>query len=166
MFWTTDTAAGYIQVNMSNVGDTFRANIPAQQLGTRVYYYISATSVSGKTVNKPLPAPRGNIQFLVTNLTGVVQNNNNVPGKFALYQNYPNPFNPVTKIKFDIQKLSYVSLKIYDITGREVSALVNSQMAPGSYSYVLNASHMASGVYFYRLQANGFTDIKKMILIK
>src|SRR4030095_8091581 len=75
MYWSIDTANGFTQVNMTNVGDTFRANIPAQPLNTRVYYYIWANSVSGRTVTKPLPAPRGNMQFLVTNNLGITQTN-------------------------------------------------------------------------------------------
>jgi agmatine/peptidylarginine deiminase len=166
MYWSTDTSNGFTQVNMTNIGDTFRANIPAQNLNTRVYYYISATSVSGRTVTKPLPAPRGNIQFLVTNTVGVTQINNSTPKRFELNQNYPNPFNPVTRIKFSVPKQSFVTLKIYDIAGREVLKVTEAQMNAGTYSYDWNASGFASGIYFYRLTGEGFTDTKKMMLIK
>jgi agmatine deiminase len=166
MFWSKDTTQGFTQVNMTNIGDTFRANIPAQPLGTKLYYYISATSVSGRTVTKPLPAPRGNIQFLVTNTVGVIQTGNNTPSSFALYQNFPNPFNPVTKIKFDVPKSSFVNLKIYDISGREVLTITSAQLNSGSYSYEWNASGFASGIYFYKLETKDFTNVKKMILIK
>ncbi len=166
MFWSIDTSAGFTQVGMTSIGDTFRANIPAQSLGTRVYYYISASSVSGKTVTKPLPAPRGNIQFMVTNLSAITQTGNSLPGKFALYQNYPNPFNPITKIKFDIPSASQVTLKIYDIAGREVMKITNAKLAAGSYSYTWDASKFSSGVYFFRLSTIDLSEIKKMILIK
>jgi agmatine deiminase len=166
MYWSIDTSSGFTQVNMTNVSDTFRANIPAQILGTRVYYYISASSVSGRTVTKPLPAPRGNIQFMVTNLNAITQTGNSIPGGFALYQNYPNPFNPVTKIKFDIPKTSQVTLKIFDITGREVITVTNAKLAAGTYSYTWNASGFSSGLYFFRLSTEEYSDIKKMILIK
>lgn len=166
MYWSTDTLAGFTQVNMSSVGDTFRANIPAQPLGTKVYYYIWANSNSGRTVTKPLPAPRGNIQFMVTNVTGITQLGNNTPERFALHQNYPNPFNPVTKIKFEIPKAGQVSLKIFDITGKEVLLVTNAQMNAGTYSYEWNASAFASGIYFYKLETKDFTSVKKMILVK
>jgi agmatine deiminase len=166
MFWSIDTAGGFAQVNMTNIGDTFRANIPAQPLNTKVYYYISATSVSGKTVTKPLPAPRGNIQFMVANLTGIEPVAAGIPNKFSLYQNYPNPFNPVTKIKFDIAKNSNVKLRIYDVTGREVLKITDAYMTAGSYSFQWNASQFASGIYFYRLDAGEYSEIKKMILVK
>jgi len=166
MFWSIDTAGGFTQVNMTNIGDTFRANIPAQPLNTKVYYYISATSVSGKTVTKPLPAPRGNIQFMVANLTGIEPVAAGIPNKFSLHQNYPNPFNPVTKIKFDIAKNSNVKLRIYDVTGREVLKITDAYMTAGSYSFQWNASQFASGIYFYRLDAGEYSEIKKMILVK
>jgi len=166
MFWSIDTAGGFTQVNMTNIGDTFRANIPAQSLNTKVYYYISATSVSGKTVTKPLPAPRGNIQFMVANLTGIEPVAAGIPNKFSLHQNYPNPFNPVTKIKFDIAKNTNVKLRIYDVTGREVLKITDAYMTAGSYSFQWNASQFASGIYFYRLDAGEYSEIKKMILVK
>lgn len=167
MYWSTDTSSGFNQVNMSNIGDTFRANIPARPPGTKIYYYISASSISNRTVTKPLTAPRGNIQFSVINdTTGITQINNNIPNKFALYQNYPNPFNPSTKIKFDIPKSSLVTLRIYDITGREVSKAVGQQLNAGTYSYEWNASGLSSGVYFYKLRTEGYAEVKKMLLLK
>ncbi|HAY34740.1 MAG TPA: hypothetical protein DCY06_11475 [Bacteroidetes bacterium] len=166
MFWSIDTSLGFTQVNMSNIGDTFRANIPPRPLGTKVYYYISATSNSNRTVNKPLTAPLGNYQFLITNITGVTQINNNMPEKFVLYQNYPNPFNPSTKIKFDIPSQSSVTLKIYDINGKEILIPIKQIMQPGSYSLELNWSEFASGVYFYKLSASNFNSVKKMVIVK
>lgn len=166
MYWSTDTAAGFTQVNMTNIGDTFRANIPARPLGTKIYYYIWANSNNGRTVTKPLPAPRGNFQFLVTNAVGINQTGSSVPGKFALHQNYPNPFNPVTKIKFDIAKASNVKLKIYDVSGREVLTVISAELNAGSYSYEWNAANYSSGIYFYKLEAGTFSAVKKMILVK
>ncbi|MBS1492617.1 MAG: T9SS type A sorting domain-containing protein [Bacteroidetes bacterium] len=88
------------------------------------------------------------------------------PDKFELNQNYPNPFNPTTKINFSIPKQSFVTLKIYDMLGREVVTLVNQEMTPNVYSVDFNASTLASGVYFYKLQAADFTDVKRMMLVK
>ena len=90
----------------------------------------------------------------------------NVPGEYRLHQNYPNPFNPVTNINFDIPKAGLVSIKIYDITGREISMLVDQSLKAGSYNVEFDASNFASGTYFYKIQASDFTDVKKMMLVK
>jgi hypothetical protein len=83
-----------------------------------------------------------------------------------LEQNYPNPFNPSTSIRFNIPKLSHAKLVVYDVVGREVVTLVNEMKQPGSYEAVFNAENYSSGVYFFRLEAGDFTDVKKMVLIK
>ncbi len=85
---------------------------------------------------------------------------------FKLLQNYPNPFNPVTKISFRLPLKSYVSLKVFDILGREVTTIVSEELAAGNYSRQWNAQGFASGIYFYRLQAGSFTDTKKLVLLK
>ncbi|MBE2226786.1 MAG: T9SS type A sorting domain-containing protein [Ignavibacteria bacterium] len=96
----------------------------------------------------------------------------NIPLVFRISQNYPNPFNPVTKINYDLPKDSKVKIVIYDILGREVKRLVNSELkTAGSYIIDFNASNYASGVYFYRIEAeepngNKFVDSKKMVLLK
>jgi len=90
----------------------------------------------------------------------------NIPGEYRLHQNYPNPFNPITNINFDIPKEGIVSIKVYDITGREISTLVNKSIEAGSYNVEFDASDFASGTYFYKVQAGDFTDVKKMMLVK
>lgn len=99
-------------------------------------------------------------------ITGVSSNGNEIPEKFNLSQNYPNPFNPVTNINFSLPKSGFVSLKVYDVMGREVAALVNKDMNAGSYKVDFDASRLSTGVYFYRLSAGEFTDTKKLMLIK
>jgi hypothetical protein len=90
-----------------------------------------------------------------------------IPQVFHLSQNYPNPFNPTTKINYDIPQNSIVKLTIYDILGREVIKLVNNEFKqPGRYVVEFNGTNLASGVYFYRIEASDFTDSKKMVLIK
>lgn len=89
-----------------------------------------------------------------------------VPEKFNLNQNYPNPFNPSTKINFDISKSGFTSLTIYDMTGKEVTKLVNQNLNAGSYEYDFNALNLPSGIYFYKLSSADFTSVKKMSLIK
>ena len=97
-------------------------------------------------------------------LTGT--GNSETPLSFKLEQNYPNPFNPVTKISYALPKSGLVTLRVYDILGKEVATLVNEVKSAGSYSVDFNASNFTSGVYFYKIETNGFSDIKKMMLIK
>lgn len=93
-------------------------------------------------------------------------NNATIAGDFSLQQNYPNPFNPSTKISFTIQQNSFAKLRVFDIMGREISTLVNGQLTAGAHSIDFNASALPSGVYYYKLEANGFSDVKKMMLVK
>jgi ligand-binding sensor domain-containing protein len=130
-----------------------------------------------------------NIFISAANLPVFVLNENNVvlsadnfehPENFALYQNYPNPFNPTTTIKYSIptviarsgatrqshETYASVQLKVYDSLGREVATLVNQKQAPGNYTVQFDASKLASGVYFYKLQSGSFVATKKMILLR
>jgi len=104
-----------------------------------------------------------------------IQNENpGTPKEFSLSQNYPNPFNPVTSIKFSIPQLSFpnasignpVSLKVYDLLGKEIATLINESLNPGSYSVNFDARNLSSGIYFYTLQSGNFKQTKRMILIK
>ena len=92
--------------------------------------------------------------------------NNSLPVEFSLSQNYPNPFNPSTTISFSIPEKSYVSIKVYNVLGKEVATLVNEEITAGNHDVDFNASELASGTYFYKLQTGKFVNVKKMILIK
>ena len=98
--------------------------------------------------------------------SNITQNGNGIPQKFALYQNYPNPFNPTTKISFDIPKSGLVTIKIYNVLGKEISTLVNEVKNAGSYIVEFNGSGLSSGTYIYRIQAGEFSQVKKMLYIK
>jgi hypothetical protein len=102
----------------------------------------------------------------VGQVTGIKPVSNEIPKQYNLNQNYPNPFNPSTKISFNLPKTSFVKMVVYDITGKEVETLVNEQLNAGSFEVDFNASKLSSGVYFYRITAEGFTAVKKMILTK
>lgn len=102
---------------------------------------------------------------IVNKFTSVKQTDE-IPLTYALYQNYPNPFNPTTTIKYSIPRTERVTLKIYNILGQEVATLVDEEQKPGVYELKFDASNLASGVYFYRLKAGGFVDVKKMVLMK
>jgi hypothetical protein len=89
-----------------------------------------------------------------------------MPSQFTISQNYPNPFNPTSTIEYQIPNQSFVALKIFDLLGREVAVLVNERKDAGNYSVQWNASSFSSGIYLYRLEANGKMEMRKALLIK
>ncbi|HSD64516.1 MAG TPA: T9SS type A sorting domain-containing protein, partial [Ignavibacteriaceae bacterium] len=100
-----------------------------------------------------------------------IQNVSETLSDFTLYQNYPNPFNPATRIKYTISNLTsssiiFVQLKVYDFLGREVATLINKEEPAGTYEVTFENNNLASGIYFYRLQAGSFSQVKKMILMR
>jgi Secretion system C-terminal sorting domain len=101
-----------------------------------------------------------------SSLTSKLSLDNSIPKDFELYQNFPNPFNPVTMIKFDIPRNELVRLSVYDVTGKEIEKLINTDLTPGEYSYQFNASNYSSGVYFYRLETGDFAETRKMVILK
>jgi len=120
--------------------------------------------------NEPVklnPNKAGLLAFLTRNITSNSQSvlNNNFPSSFRLYQNYPNPFNPQTTIRFDVPKDAMVSVRIYDLLGREVYN-VSSYQTAGTHELKFDASNFASGMYFYSVESNGFKETKKMVLLK
>jgi hypothetical protein len=105
---------------------------------------------------------------LVNQYTGFNDNNKqtNIPNSYSLAQNYPNPFNPTTTINYQLKLSGQVTLKVYDILGREVATLVNEEKPAGTYSVIFDAGKLSSGIYFFRLKAGNFVETKKMILLK
>ncbi|MCU0372786.1 MAG: T9SS type A sorting domain-containing protein [Ignavibacteria bacterium] len=97
---------------------------------------------------------------------GIKQVSTEIPSVFKLNQNYPNPFNPSTKISFSVPQSGFVSLKVYDLTGREVANLVNNKLEAGTYEYDFDGSKLTSGIYFYRINAGSYSETMKMMLIK
>lgn len=149
------------QNTLTTFPDSLRIRIKATGGVTPGNYTVTVT---GRGPNGT-PVHTRTITVSVGNV-GLVTTNTQVPEKFFLYQNYPNPFNPTTNIKFDLAKNGLVKLFVYDITGKSVATLVNGQLSAGSYSYDFNASGLASGIYFYKVETPEFTAIKKMILVK
>ena len=133
-------------------------SLTVQRLG----YETETRQITLGTVNQDTV----NFYLDTLNVIGIVNINTNVPDNFSLGQNFPNPFNPQTKIKFAVKSASFAELKIFDILGREVKTLVNENLMPGEYEVSFNAANLPSGVYFYRLNAEGFSETKKMVLIK
>jgi hypothetical protein len=99
-------------------------------------------------------------------VTSVEQISNTPPKEFRLQQNYPNPFNPATTIEFALPKRSLVKLQVFDVLGRRVAILLDRELQPGEYKMVFEAEGLPSGVYFYRIQAEGFVRTKKLILLR
>lgn len=135
---------------------------------TVVFSRIVARGTNNKNAVTKLKLMSDSVQMVYDNGFSVGVNiiSSVVPEKFELYQNYPNPFNPTTKIKFDISKAGFTSLTIFDITGKEVAKLVNQNLNTGTFEYDFRGQNLPSGIYFYKLETAGFTEVKKMTLIK
>jgi subtilisin-like proprotein convertase family protein len=137
-----------------------------------VLNYFNNKPVAGYWVLRIFDAAAGNTGTL-TNWCIQIETKANVsaeetvvPAKYELSQNYPNPFNPITNIKYSIAKLSSVRIVVYDVLGREVQLLVNEVLQPGTHITSFDASMLSSGVYFYRMEAGDFTDVKKFVVLK
>lgn len=127
---------------------------------TIYHYRIYAVNAAG---NSPFSNTAFDTTFAVT---GISQENGEIPKEYMLFSNYPNPFNPATSIKFAIPERSFVKITIYDLLGREVERLFQENLDAGNYKLNWIASAYSSGVYFYRIEAGEFSDIKKMMLVK
>jgi photosystem II stability/assembly factor-like uncharacterized protein len=108
----------------------------------------------------------GGVFKRLNSITSVNSSDSQIISSFELYQNYPNPFNPETKIKFQIPKESNVEIKIYDILGSEIFGLLNERKEAGVHEIKLNAAHLSSGTYFYKIVAGEFVQIMKMLVLK
>lgn len=143
--------------------------VPRYESGKQVVDYTTAFQTDTLAVtNGAVMLTLGERPVFVEPLTvtSVEDKRENVPQQFRLYQNYPNPFNPSTTIHFSILRRSHVTLKVFDVLGREVATLVNGELSAGEHSVVFKAEKMASGVYFYRLSADDFVETKKMLIAK
>jgi hypothetical protein len=146
-------------------GSSGEDNCPTVQ--QNVFYKISANLNNMESVKAENSLIQGYFIQCVEDPSGdKITLNSELPKSFKLKQNYPNPFNPVTNIKYDLAKDIFVTIKIYDILGREIMALVNEFKKAGSYIVSFNGSECASGIYFYRIQAGNFVRVKRMVLIK
>lgn len=125
--------------------------------GQLYYYKISAFDFAG---NESMASKE--VPFIITGVKGEAA----IPTEFNLYQNYPNPFNPSTTISFDLPNAEFVSLTIYDVLGKQVSTLVNEYKNAGRYDIRFEANRLSSGMYFYKISAGNFNQIKKFILMK
>ena len=138
--------------------------LPVLKSGSHKLYLSSNCYLSIPVQTIPVFAADNNIK------NSDVKNNNTVSKdfKFGLLKNYPNPFNPSTVIEYSISQNSFVNLKVFDLTGKEIATLVNGQLSPGNYTVNFNSNtyNLSSGIYFYRLVTANQVDVGKMFLLK
>ena len=102
----------------------------------------------------------------LSEIIGIQNISTEIPSKYSLGQNYPNPFNPRTAISLCLPVVSFVSLKVYDVMGREVQTLVNEKLQQGAFEVTFDGSNLNSGVYFYKLVTDGYSETKRMLLVR
>ncbi len=95
-----------------------------------------------------------------------VESKDNIPSDFVLGQNYPNPFNPTTTIKYQLREDGFVTIKVFNVLGKEIAILVNREQSAGNQEVKFDGSKLASGIYFYRMQSGSFSQTKKLIILK
>ena len=132
------------------------------QVESTVYYRLQAFDDADNSSDHTDPI---DITVLWTDL-GVA-----IPDEYAIHQNYPNPFNPVTTLRYDLPEQTFVNIQIYDMLGRQIRTIVNEQQDPGYKSVLWNAKDdygraASAGLYIYQVQAGGFIQTKKMVLVK
>ncbi|MCK4311315.1 MAG: T9SS type A sorting domain-containing protein [Candidatus Cloacimonetes bacterium] len=179
VYWRTEGQIPWNNVQLTEITgiDSFVAYIPGQPVGTTIEYYISASDYSGRTETLPCTAPDGFYNFTV------IETSNDefvlFKHKNLLYQNYPNPFNPSgagrspsTTISFSVPQTSpFVTLKIFNIKGQKVRTLFKGKAEEGKHTVIWNGTNddnqsVSSGIYFYKLKSNNYTEVKKCVLLK
>ncbi|HEY3251305.1 MAG TPA: SBBP repeat-containing protein [Ignavibacteria bacterium] len=162
----SDIATVKYNSNGVQIGNVLTYNAStAFERGTSI---VSNTSGSVVYVTGLSPTTQSSDVVVIkySQLVGISNINSEIPENFSLEQNYPNPFNPSTTIKFAVPAEDNVSIKVYDMLGKEVAVLVNEIVKAGNYEVKFEASKLSSGTYFYRITTSSFNDVKKMMLVK
>jgi len=135
-----------------------------------MYFYTNAVAGNGhikmRFENVNVTSNIVTQNFYASTSSTSINSSHSIVSKYSLYQNYPNPFNPTTKISYGLPKEGFVTLKIYDVLGKEVMTLVNGNMQAGYYDAEFSGNNLASGLYFYKLESGSFIETKRMLLIK
>ena len=163
-------SAGHVAI-IRNVGTTsvtaIQQNVRENSDDTNYTYPLSISSGTFTIDGSRLGTGYACQGWLRAPGASIVRDNpGSLPHTYSLFQNYPNPFNPTTTITFSLPQQSFVSLKVFDVTGRELSTIISDQLEAGIYTRQWNAANLSSGVYFYRLNAGSFTATKKFLLLK
>lgn len=163
-----DVHNGRIAVTPEYPNGIYAYYLTIDSLGNPEYPYLIGSTYYGVVVAGNSGPGGGHVtisetvnQYFPTAITGTEQ-----PVNFTLYQNYPNPFNPETNIKFDLAKTDNVSLRVYDLQGKEIATLVNEKLKDGSYTVKFSAANLSSGVYYYALKTSEGSITNKMLLVK
>jgi len=150
------------QMHFTVINDTVHIMNWKEILEENFAYHWTVKVTDGKST----VASTDTFSFRIADPAGIASGPGTAPGDPVLEQNYPNPFNPATTIEFTLSRSEYITLKIYDIQGAEVTTLVSNQLNPGSHRYQFDGRDLASGVYYYHLHSGEFQQMKKMILLK
>ncbi len=157
---TFSLGSGFSGHQVVNVTNSSASGIKPDVAGFRT----GASSFAGGVM---FAGSTSNLWFDASNLTPTdIKHENTIAENYELRQNFPNPFNPVTTIRFSLPKNEFVSIRVYDITGREAAVLVNSQLNAGSHTVSFDAKNLSSGIYFYKMISGNYSEIRKMMLIK
>jgi len=169
--FTVDSNARYELIssfpahNFTSALPNINLNISASFSGTSGITLTNTLYVTGYNAWGVTDTTRSKLLSLGS-ITSVENNQSSILKKFYLQQNYPNPFNPSTDISFNLPSKSFVSLKVFDLIGRDVATIVSEELSAGNHTKQWNAENYPSGVYFYRLQAGTFTETKKLVLLR
>ncbi|MFI5144159.1 MAG: SBBP repeat-containing protein [Ignavibacteria bacterium] len=154
------TNSGFNSFVINKSGTASQYQVPINTLQNNIVYYWRVNSIN------PVGNTWTSIWNFRTSPIGIKPISEEIPKEYKLYNNYPNPFNPSTSITFDLPKSEYVKLSVYDLLGREVEIILSEKLNAGKYRVDWNAGSYPSGVYFYKLVSDDFTDVKKMVLVK
>lgn len=148
------------------VGAGVTGTSPSQQ--TNIYLWNSGVTYSAVKTQTPMWQYNAKHNGVYNNgdLVKVKENTLVIPKEYSLSQNYPNPFNPSTRISYSISKTGFVKISLYNILGKEILNMVNEQKQAGVYEFVLNSENLNTGVYYYKMDINGFSTTRKMLLLK
>ncbi len=147
-----------------NEGKVYEGTTSSDSIGT--FTFTKLNGLTGLNITSTATDKNGNTSEFSVGIPTMVVENQPIPFTYSLFQNYPNPFNPITIISYQLPKSGFVTLKVYDTLGREVTTLVNEEKLPGNYEVKFNGFNLSSGVYFYRIKAGDYMNVKKFILMK